>query len=313
MTNSQKSKLSIDDIILDMKEKNISFNYVTEEQAKEFLSTHTYYFKFKSYAKNYFKNPTTKKYSSLDFSYLQDLSRLDMHFRELVFKMTVDIEHLLRVQIMNASQNNAADDGYTIVNDFLANEEQKALRENIEKKVNNSDSSGYNTALIKKNYPNMPIWVLLEIMSFGELIHFYKYYTSKFPIGNNVTNYLWSVRIMRNAAAHNSCILNKLTERTPEDKVNYNLKSSIKKTLPYLDSKKLKQYQMNPVVQDFMDVLMVFRILDKSRSILTKRIEDIEFFFERCKKNKDYYSSNTAITATFKFIKSFVEEYKKSL
>lgn len=308
-----KTKLSIEDIITDMKSKNISFNYVTEEQAKDFLSTHTYYFKFKSYAKNYFKNPTTKKYSSLDFSYLQDLSRLDMHFRELVFKMTVDVEHLLRVQIMNASQNNTADDGYTIVKDFLSDANQKQLKDNIEKKVNNLDSSGYNTALIKNNHPNMPIWVLLEILSLGELIHFYEFYTSRFPIGNNVTDYLWSVRIMRNAAAHNSCILNKLTERTSEDKVNYVLKASIKKTLPFVDSKKLKQYQMNPVVQDFMDILMVFRILDKSRSTLSKRVEDIETFFERCRKNKDYYSSNPAITSTFKFVNSFVVEYKNSL
>lgn len=307
-----KPKLTIDEIIQDMEDKGITFKYVSESEAKDYLSNHTYYFKFKSYAKNYVKNPVRNKYSDLDFSYLQDLARLDMYFREIVFKITVDIEHLLRVQIMNASQNNLTDDGYSIVNDYLTNKNQDLNKYLLERSQASSDS-GYNTALIKNNYPAMPIWVFLEVISFGELIDFYSYYTNQYPIGNNVSKYLWSARIMRNAAAHNSCILNRLTEYTTEDKVNYTLKRSIKKTLPYVSSKDLKKYQKNPVIQDFMDILMVFRVLDKSRSTLTRRLNDIDAFLQRCQKNKSYYDKNLQLKSIYNFICSFISEFKKSL
>ena len=269
MNKERKIKLNSDEIILDMKKKGITFNTMSIENVKDYLNTHTYYFKLKSYAKNYIKKPVRNKYSGLDFSYLQDLARLDMLFREVIFKVTVDIEHLIKVQIMSCSQNNPNDDGYTIVKDFLNTHSQ--LNKSIKDKAGKEVITGYNIALIKNNYPDMPIWVLLEIISFGDLIQFYNYYTKKYNIQNTLYNFLWSVRIMRNAAAHNSCILNRLNEYTPENKINYSLRKTIKELLPELDTQKLKKYLTNPVLQDFMDVMIVFRMLDKDRQTLLKR------------------------------------------
>lgn len=234
-----------------------------------------------------------------------------MLFREVIFKITVDIEHLIKVQIMSCSQNNPIDDGYTIVKDFLNTHSQ--LNKSIKDKAGKEVITGYNIALIKNNYPDMPIWVLLEIMSFGDLIQFYISYTKKYNIQNTLYNFLWSVRIMRNAAAHNSCILNRLSEYTPENKINYSLRKTIKELLPELDTQKLKKYLRNPVLQDFMDVMIVFRMLDKDKQTLQKRLQDINDFFIRCKQNKNYYNSNKNLVATFKFVQSFIDEYKKTL
>ena len=115
-----KEKLTIEGIIENIKSKGITFKHVSEESAKEYLLTHTYYFKLKAYSKNYVKNPVRGKYIQLDFSYLKDLARLDMYFRELIFKMSVDIERFVKVQIMAECQRNDSDDGYTVVHDFLA-------------------------------------------------------------------------------------------------------------------------------------------------------------------------------------------------
>lgn len=213
MTMHRKPKLSVEEIINDIKSKNITFKYISEEEARNYLLYNTYYFKLKSYAKNYVKNPVRNKYSGLDFSYLQDLARLDMYFRELVFKMTVDIEHFIKVQLLAASQQNEADDGYKVVLDFL--EENKDIKDNLKEHSNNS---GYSAQLIRNNIEDLSIWFFVEVISFGELTRFYDFYIKRFPIGNNVSQYLWSVRIMRNAAAHNSCILNRLCEHTEENK-----------------------------------------------------------------------------------------------
>lgn len=302
----RKPKLSVEEIINDIKSKNITFKYISEEEARNYLLYNTYYFKLKSYAKNYVKNPVRNKYSGLDFSYLQDLARLDMYFRELVFKMTVDIEHFIKVQLLAASQQNEADDGYKVVLDFL--EENKDIKDNLKEHSNNS---GYSAQLIRNNIEDLPIWVFVEVISFGELTRFYDFYIKRFPIGNNVSQYLWSVRIMRNAAAHNSCILNRLCEHTEEKKINNTLRDSIKRNFPFIDTKKLKHYLTNPVVQDFLDVLMVFRILDKTRNVLNKRLKEVDVFFKRCRKHAAYYKTNNNIVSVYVFVFRFYKEYKK--
>lgn len=304
----KKKKLSIDEILADIKSKGITFKHTTEEEAKNYLLYSTYYFKLKSYAKNYAKNPVRKKYSGLDFSYLQDLARLDMHFRELVVKMTIDIEHLVKVQILAHSQQNEKDDGYKIVSEFLF--ENEDIKQNLE---SHSKNAGYSSSLIQSNLHDLPIWVFLETISFGELTRFYDFYAKRFSVGSNISAYLWSVRIMRNAAAHNACILNRMTEYFGEKKINYTLRNAIKRAFPYINTKKLKHYLMNPVMQDFLDILMVFSFLDKPRHILKKRLSEFEIFLRRCRKHATYYKSNNEIVAFYSFLSSFYKEYKSNL
>ena len=52
-----KKKLTIDEQIEDLKKKGVTFEIMCEEDAKKFLRYNNYYFKLKSYAKNYPINP----------------------------------------------------------------------------------------------------------------------------------------------------------------------------------------------------------------------------------------------------------------
>ena len=72
-----KTKLSIDEQLEKMKSGGIKFDIVSEESAKEFISNNTYYFKLKSFQKNYYKNKDGK-YIDLEFAYLKDFSTIDM-------------------------------------------------------------------------------------------------------------------------------------------------------------------------------------------------------------------------------------------
>ena len=56
-----KSKIS--------RKKELLFEIMSEEEAKKFLRYNNYYFKLKSYAKNYPINPKNGKYVNLDFFY----------------------------------------------------------------------------------------------------------------------------------------------------------------------------------------------------------------------------------------------------
>jgi hypothetical protein len=68
-----KPKLTIDEQIEHMKSKGIQFHLVNESAAKNFLLKNNYYFKIKSYTKNYDTYTSTDKkgqYINLEFAYL---------------------------------------------------------------------------------------------------------------------------------------------------------------------------------------------------------------------------------------------------
>ena len=71
------------------------------------------------------------------------------------------------------------------------------------------------TDLIQKKRQNnddcYALWEIVEVISFGEFIELYQLYYSLYPSKNNdFSSYLWSIKFLRNAAAHNNCLLNSL-------------------------------------------------------------------------------------------------------
>lgn len=220
--------------------------------------------------------------------------------------MTVDVEHFVKVQIMAECQKNEYDDGYKVVSEFL--NKNGPINDDFQKRAL---SKSYNSALIKSYIANMPIWVFLETISLYNLSKFYAFYMTKFPIENDVSPYLWSVRMLRNASAHNSCILNRLLETGQT--VNSCLFNVIKRNFPVINAKKLKQYMTNPVVHDFLAVLIAFKVVDKSKNVLKRRLVDLHHFLKRCTKHASYYRGNNAIRGIFRFVCLFVKEYEKSI
>lgn len=117
-----KPKQTAAQLIAKMKNKGITFKYITEEEAAEYLTDKNNYLRTAAYRKNYQKHNkglNIGKYIDLDFSYLQELSTIDMHFRFLISKMCLDIEHDLKVRMLKDIETNSTTDGYDIVNSFL--------------------------------------------------------------------------------------------------------------------------------------------------------------------------------------------------
>lgn len=115
-TCERRKKLPIHLQIEDMKRKGITFTITSEFKAREFLHDSNFYFKLKAFEKNYEKLPkdnpklieagTAGQYSGLEFAYLQELSTLDMYFREKVLNMCLSVEHFIRVHLMRDISEN---------------------------------------------------------------------------------------------------------------------------------------------------------------------------------------------------------------
>lgn len=82
-----KKKLTIDQQIEHMEHKGIQFNLVSKQEAKQFVLESNYYFKLKSFAKNFEKYQSGSnegKYIGLEFAYLRELAVLDMRLRKIM-------------------------------------------------------------------------------------------------------------------------------------------------------------------------------------------------------------------------------------
>ncbi len=304
-----KQLLSTDDLIFHMKEKGITFEYVSENEAKEFIKYHNYYLKLSAYRFNYQKfgsgHPSEGKYQGLDFGCLKELSILDLHLRYIVLEMCLDIEHAIKVKLVNEVTNNPYEDGYNIVRSYLKKEDPNF---NILKNINRHKSGEYCKDLIDKYYPIFPIWVLVELISFGDLIHicdFYKEtYNKEILIDNKFINI---IRDLRNASAHNNCLMNKMLNNMEETKQPAIEITSFLKNFRNISKNRRQKYLHKSFPYN---LVTLFYVYDKYIPDLPKekRYREIENFMKkRVVRHKEYFSTNPQIVALYKFLLDVVD------
>lgn len=305
----RKNKLSIKDQVIHMRDvQGIEFSIINEDEAEEFLKNSNYYFKLKSYAKNYNKYDkgiNIDKYVNLEFAYLKELSTIDMYLRKYIIKITLDIEHFLKTQLLKEFSENSVEDGYKIVQEFF--EKYPYIEKNINSK--NSKNSVCRE-LILKYKDDFAIWNIAEVLSFGDFIKLYEMYYSKYDARRNIVRYLWSVKCLRNAAAHNSCLLNSL--KNPYN-TQINLCKDINTFISKIDginSDVRKKRMSNPIVNDFVVTLYVFNNLITSEQIKKHSMVELKNLIDiRFIKNNNYFIKNQIIVSYYKFIKIIVDYF----
>ena len=301
-----KKLLSIDELIEHMKNKGITFNEVSESDAKDFLQKNNYFMKLAAYRSNYEKCTEGKRvgqYKKLDFGYLKELSTLDMYLRYIIMDMCLDIEHAIKVKLISDVTNNPLEDGYDIVRKFIAKDDNLRILKNIR-----SHKSGeYCKDLIAKYYPYFPVWVFVELISFGDLLYFCSFYEDMYGVQIMNNALMNTVRDVRNAAAHSNCLLNKMTERIDQTKqVNSDISNFIKGMKDISKTSRVNNLNYK-FTNSFVTLLYVYDSLMPDGSKKKRYKELQKFLNERAIKNKNYFKSNTKIVGVYNFHKKVID------
>ncbi len=308
-----KVLLTTDQLIAHMKSKGITFNIISENNAKVFLQENNYYMKLASYRDNYPKYLTGNKcgqYINLDFAYLKELSTIDMHLRYLIIQMCLDLEHALKVSLIAHVENNPNEDGYELIRRFIGytNSRGQAQNEYILKKIRGHNSSDYCKDLIEKYYPYFPVWVFVELISFGDLTYLVAFYDKLYsdPIVNN--KFMNTVRDIRNAAAHSNCLINKLFEPlNPGQQVDSTISTYIK-SIPSISSDARTKNLNYRVIYNFVTLLYIYdKVVPEGIAKQRRHSEIKELFNIRMIAHKDYFKSNNKITGVYNFVKKAVD------
>lgn len=312
---SDKQKLTVPEQIEYFKYKNIKFEKYSEADACKFLTYNNYFFKLKSYSHNYVKYSKVSmmhQYINLDFAYIVELSTLDMHLRKWIVSICLDVEHVLKTRLMCDITNNKQEDGYQIVKKYVEQYGYSVLAD----LYSNIDKSA-TSELIKKfqeDEDRIPVWSFIETLSFGKFIELYDLYYGIYG-GKSYGSYLGSIKFLRNAAAHNTCLLNSLRKPySVKIKKNMDIMDRLSKSRKFTTSYKTKM--QNPVVHDFVVLLFVYwDILNTpaNRHMREKGFQDLkELFFVKMQRNKDFFAKNDVLVENYEFVCRVIEYLENS-
>lgn len=150
-----------------------------------------------------------------------------------------------------------------------------------------------------------PIWVLTEIIGFNSLIKFIRFYNEKYPNSIDInTAVLNPVRSLRNACAHNNCLLNNLhpqNTRPPELISNF-----VKKIPDIKKDERKKKLKCRPLFEFTCLIYLYKKVVPES--VRTRRIKELrEFVNSRLYKHSDYFRENRLISTSLNFIKKLLD------
>ena len=301
-----RPKLSIPAQIKDMRDAGITFDIMSESDARRYLDTNIYYFWLKAYAKNYEKYVGTDKqgqYINLDFAYLVDLAEIDALLIEIILRMSLTLEYYLKVKLLS-DFNASNEDGYEIVQDFL--KMQPDLRSKIEEVKSNTSSCN---ELIDKYKDDWAIWNIVEVISLGRFVDLYSLFYNRNRLKNSCSNILQPFKALRNAVAHNSCLLNRL--RHPYSQIIspcYDLRTELMQKAGF-SKKSLDNKLSHPVIHSFSVLLLLFSrfVPNPTRERFNNEVKKL--FDIRMMQNKQYYTKNSVIESSYDFVKRVVDFY----
>lgn len=318
MSNIQnKPKMTSSQLVQKMKSvKGISFKYISETKAQNYLYSNNNYLRTASYRKNYQKylNGQNKgKYINLDFGYLKELAEIDYLLRSELSSACFDLEHDLKIHLLKDCENNPRDDGYKIVYNFLK------ANPYVVGKLEASCTSPFTANLLNKYFTvhnvynnqkhrneykilafnDCPVWVFLELITFGDFIKFYEFYYRVMRIKEPLSiSVLKMIKNLRNACAHNNCLIADLqigSTFIPGELGNF---LATIKTI----SKKQRQKKMSCLpVLEFVSVIYSLKIIATKSEIAKHKREFKKLFEKRMMKHKDYFVGNDIIKSNYDF------------
>lgn len=209
-----KPKLNPEGQIVFLRGKGVAFERMGEADAMRYLSRESYLFATYAYRTLFPRRvggAHDGEYANLDFCDLVDLERLDRELRAALLPLALDAEHLAKARVLDEVARRPDEDGHSIVRDYMASltpsEHSRRAAE-----ISRLQRDEYSGDLQRHYAAEMPIWVLLELSSFGTVADVYRYCARRWDDAAMLDEHymLKKTRDVRNACAHSAAIINGL-------------------------------------------------------------------------------------------------------
>ena len=310
----QKKKLTFEEQIVHMKEKGISFQICSEESAIAYLKAKNNYYRLAAFRKlfpKYEGGEHNGRYIQLDFGQLRDLSYLDQNLRSAFLSMALDIEHYEKIRILKRITESADEDGYSIVVDYKDSLAKKRA-EILEHEIGQHDNDTYCGSLLQKYRHDMPVWVFLEIMSFGRFIDFCRFCAERWSDKalRDEHYMLKKVKSIRNAAAHGTYIINGFAET---ENTEVNLPSQVSQSIARMNISKARRNSKlaNARMREIATLLYLHDRIVRDGESKNKAKDALHRIFSSFNE-AHLYPENSLIFSSISFIEALTKGYSLS-
>lgn len=290
--------------------KGVQFNDFSKTKAIRYLEENNNYFKLRAFRKNYIKGEDGK-YLHLDFADLVDLAIIDNRLRAILLEMAISIEHFSKVHLLKVLQKSESN-GTQVVTDYV-NQLTPSFRETLESELDKNKNSLYCGNLYKKYLGNKiycPVWVFVEMVSFGQYLHFYEFCANRSQGKNQkeLLRRLYLMRVvkdLRNACAHNNCIINDLRaqmNRDPNEEIQKVFASlGFSKGVRSKHLKRVAMYQIITTLYAHKEIV----ISPGVHKNIALKLRDLN---DRFYRDRDY-SKNGIITSSFNILSKTFDKW----
>lgn len=196
-----------------------------EEYAKKILNDISYFRLIKAYSLN-LKSKNGTYGEKVTFEQIVELYLFNARFRQLIFPEIEKIEINVRCRIANYFAQQYGVLGYLEADNFVNTQYHQSFLDDIEEEIRRNSKAPF-VRNFKDNYEGgqLPIYVLVEVFSFGTLSKFYKNMKNpnkkavakSFGVGYTyLESWLESISYVRNICAHYGRLYNAKLSKTPK-------------------------------------------------------------------------------------------------
>lgn len=250
-----------------LKGKGVAFERCGEEAAIAALSERGSFLHLTSYRKLFQRHcggPKDGMFVRLDFEDLLYLDDLDAELRRAFLSASQDVERLAKTRVIARASEHPDEDGYGIVADFMESQDKRyrnATARNLEIRMGSSvDADEYTGSLIKRYCEAMPVWVFLEVVTFGTFLAFCLFCSERWgDLALREEHYVMKgVKAVRNCCSHGSCIINGLEAGRDSDYAMSTLVFEWLKKKGVKNSRTRRKKLRNRRVQQLLETLVMF-------------------------------------------------------
>ena len=303
---AKKPILTVEQQIGHLKEKGVQFELCDENEAARILAREDHYFKLASYRVLFPKRvggPRDGQYAGLDFGHLADLAAIDQELREFLLPLTLSVENSAKTGLIGRMAETLGEDGYSVLVDYFAglNHGDRNRRQGEIKRLG---SDAYLGALVDKySLDKMPVWVYLELASFGAFADFYLFCADRWNDGLMRREHylLRAVNSLRNAAAHSSAILNGMRADAPKASIRVPQEVAIALEEIGINKRARRSKMRNPRILQMTVLAYAFGhfVPNEKRLRVVNSLNRLEC---RVLTNAGWYAGNTVVKSSYGFL-----------
>lgn len=169
-------------------------------------------------------------------------------------------------------------------------------------------SGAYCKDLIRKYHPKYPIWVLVELIPFGVLLHLCSFYERLYKITLLPDHKMMNiVRDIRNATAHSNCLMNQMI--TPMDatkQANLAVVQFIAQ-INSISKASRRKYLGRMFTYNISTLLYVYHRLVTGENKRPRYAQVHDLMNIRMLEHKEYFARNLTITGTYDYFKKIID------